>query len=1059
MNVPMFYPVFEDGQVLTSGLLNDIIDYVEPQERLTRSKLVGIGIVCGLTPDWNAAARTLRLSRGVAVTSEGYLIAEDEVVFDRFRPYTVPIPSGPTATAEEKAKARYPFLFSGNTQRQAFELLPTDFQPAPGEAAPTALSDAFVADKTVLLFLETNLESLKNCDVNDCSDKGSEMNLTLRRLLVTRTVADTILDEEEKIAGRPVDRASHPRLGLSPLAIEKINPAGAQIDNLPELYLRTLTTAGSAAQQLMPAMRAAWEAYRPLLQDLYPAVRFPNGPIPNHHFFNMAAAFAETPTLVQYLHGGVHDVLRTYNEFIERAALFDTECNPNPARFPRHVLAGDVEPLPVTFSRAPSTLAEYANYDPLTATGGPAPEGPPAPRRHHFVPSPAVADGADKLAELRSLFSRMVLLPQTYATRGLLGADIEFTPSRDGAAPLGERAIPFYYRFERTGDLFANWSWRKARAGLYGSIFSYQFTASAQQHPLVFRQDGEDFVRIEGVVGKPLGTAMQSLIDQKRALGVSFSIEPVWIGMRSDASQNDAARTQALAAVRQLLMCRMRDLDVIFLMLMAGLFAFLVWLVQQLGRLNATQTTRPPVSAGTVTTVPVQPAGGLADALNIRNVAFLNLDSVQQSRLRTTSERTLSTIRTAGAIRADTVRTLVTEASDTALAPVAVASIFDRVRDSTIGGELIDRVRVAVGDLGIAGDRLVLTNTVYPAVALMARAEEMMQVTSARSIADFDEARFDTALRGFADAFEAYASHAETDPARVPPEVASANSAILARRDFVASLSSQFNAAAITAELNKRVQSMLLEMTLPGFARKHPGMDHKAGVPVGGTFVLVYGSARDIQAGLTEALAQLRGGMAKSFADVLGGAPPTVASASAVEAIIASSRPRSRDVLDEFVVLADFCLPYLCCDSDCSDVVIDRRFGRGEIVVAPPVIVSPSPQPAPTPAPTPIPGPTPTPTPTPDPTPTPRPSATGTVEISVFQRVGAREAAVEGATVLISGDANTRPAEVPMRAPTITRTLPAGRYSLVATVGTRRSPATPLELRAGAAERVRLVVE
>ena len=193
MNVPMFYPVFENGQVLTSGLLNDIIDYVEPQERLTRSKLVGIGIVCGLKPDWNAAARTLRLSRGVAVTSEGYLIAEDEVIFDRFRPYTVPIPSGPTATAEEKAKARYPFLFNGNTQRPAFELLPTDFQPAPGEAAPTALTDAFVADKTVLLFLEVNLELLKNCDVNDCSDKGSEMNLTLRRLLVTRTVADQIL--------------------------------------------------------------------------------------------------------------------------------------------------------------------------------------------------------------------------------------------------------------------------------------------------------------------------------------------------------------------------------------------------------------------------------------------------------------------------------------------------------------------------------------------------------------------------------------------------------------------------------------------------------------------------------------------------------------------------------------------------------------------------------------------------------------------------------------------------------------------------------------------------
>src|SRR5262249_61683976 len=97
MNVPMFYPVFEDGQVLTSGLLNDIIDYVEPQQRLTRSKLVGIGIVCGLQPDWNATTRTLRLSRGVAGASAAYLIAADQGGLGRFRPSTHPIPSGPGA--------------------------------------------------------------------------------------------------------------------------------------------------------------------------------------------------------------------------------------------------------------------------------------------------------------------------------------------------------------------------------------------------------------------------------------------------------------------------------------------------------------------------------------------------------------------------------------------------------------------------------------------------------------------------------------------------------------------------------------------------------------------------------------------------------------------------------------------------------------------------------------------------------------------------------------------------------------------------------------------------
>jgi hypothetical protein len=32
--------------------------------------------------------------------------------------------------------------------------------------------------------------------------------------------------------------------------------------------------------------------------------------------------------------------------------------------------------------------------------------------------------------------------------------------------------------------------------------------------------------------------------------------------------------------------------------------------------------------------------------------------------------------------------------------------------------------------------------------------------------------------------------------------------------------------------------------------------------------------------------------------------------------------PAGTDPLDDFVVLADFCIPYLCCDTDCSDIVL-----------------------------------------------------------------------------------------------------------------------------------------
>lgn len=1068
MDIQTFYPVFETGQVLTSLHLNDIVDYLEPQDRLTRTRLTGLGIVCGLEPDWDSAAKALTLSCGAAITSEGYLIAEDEVVLDRYRPYSVPIPSGPGATTEQKARARYSFLFDGSDQREAYELLPTDFQPGPGEAPLAALSDAFVSDKTVILFLECSLESLKNCDINDCSDKGSEMNLTLRRLLVTRAIADRILDQEEEIAGRPVDRANHPRLDLAPLSIEKINPANHEIDTLSDLYDRILSAAANAGDQLLPAMRDAWDAYQPLLEDMFPASRFPNGPIPKHHFLNMLAAFAETPALVQYLHGGMHDILRSYNEFIVCAARFDADCCPEPGRFPKHVLAGDVEPRPVAFGQAPSSLADYAAYNPLTAIGGPAPEGVPAARRHHIEPSLALDAGNDKLAELRSVFSRMVLLAQTYATRGLLGAEIGLTPSRDGAAPLGERAIPFYYRFKTTGDLLRNWSWRKSRSHLLGSVFSHQFSIAAKVHPLLPRQDDQDFVRIEGIVGKPLGTTMAELIQQKQALGVSFAIEPVWIGYGTPgadgAKLDEDSKALAQTALKTLLLCRMRDLDVIFLMIMAALFAFMVWIVQALGRLDATKALKQKNGGQGSPSEPGDASSGDGFGFFAKGQHFgvLNLDPEEQSRLRGVSDSLLVKTRKKRKLGDDVVKQLVDEgAGDQPLAMVAVGSVYDKVRDKSIGGELFDRVRVATGELGIEGDKDALTASIYPSVALMARAEEMMQVTSVASIAEFDEAKFGTAFNGFADAYQVYADKAETDPEIASKEIVDTNKAIVANRTSIVDTASQFSGAAITDELNKRLLSMFEDLILLGYARKHPGLEHKAGVPVGGTLVLVYGSRYDIDVGMKKAMGELSSAFDGRFSKLVEAAAPSLAVDKTVSELLAISQPQSEDVLDQFVVLGDFCLPYHCCETDCSDVEVLKRIIDLDGVVTggddqppPPEPPPPPPEPPEPPPPPPPPPPEP-PEPEPEPDPEQPDGKTGNVEVSVVH-ADSRPAA--GAIVTITNLATGEMTTAKPEQPTEVLQLEPEAYVFSATLQSLQSEPEEVLVETGVTTTVKLVL-
>ena len=45
-------PFFQANQVLTYNHLNELAAYLYQQERYTRNKLIGSGIVCGLSFSW-----------------------------------------------------------------------------------------------------------------------------------------------------------------------------------------------------------------------------------------------------------------------------------------------------------------------------------------------------------------------------------------------------------------------------------------------------------------------------------------------------------------------------------------------------------------------------------------------------------------------------------------------------------------------------------------------------------------------------------------------------------------------------------------------------------------------------------------------------------------------------------------------------------------------------------------------------------------------------------------------------------------------------------------------
>jgi hypothetical protein len=82
------YIIFEPDQVLTNDHLNELFEYLDTQERLTRNKLIGIGIVCGLEIDYQT--NSILISKGCGVTSKGYLIVQEETAYTQYISYTLP---------------------------------------------------------------------------------------------------------------------------------------------------------------------------------------------------------------------------------------------------------------------------------------------------------------------------------------------------------------------------------------------------------------------------------------------------------------------------------------------------------------------------------------------------------------------------------------------------------------------------------------------------------------------------------------------------------------------------------------------------------------------------------------------------------------------------------------------------------------------------------------------------------------------------------------------------------------------------------------------------------
>ncbi|MEU4156362.1 hypothetical protein [Actinoplanes sp. NPDC026670] len=720
------YAVYQANQVLTEAQLNETRDYLDEQERLTRADLIGIGILCGL--DASLAGTTVSLTKGCGVTSQGYLIVEpNDVDLLFWNDYTLP------------DQLPYPPLHDGTgKQFPLWELSPTKETGS----RPLAAGELDLGDKAMLLLLELRRQGMRTCAPDDCDDRGSAVTATVRRLLIRTADLTTMLAAAGADPGTEagvLDRLTLPDLRMPRVDVPNSGPVtSADVLAAFQRAFRDHTLVNHVAT----ALGEAYRIFRPLL-----AAAFPNDPFTDVEtrfgFLDTVPKTIGQVRFLQYYWDLFDDLIRAYDDFRWAGTELLAVCCPPAGLFPRHLALGVLDP---------TSVAEPAGY------------------RHRFLPSPATARCGDLLV----LFRRLVAMldrftdepPLPKRDRGRFDSQIRITPSVYGPGPLSAAAIPYYYESDGTTPLHQVWNpeqtrRRRADRNLGYRADKYGTAPDFVLDPLAYGLEPYNFLRVEGHLGKALGTTMATLLHLRTTYRLPIEVVALRTGAFDESIPVDLTGQD----------CRFDDLEALYATLKAELICFLCKQVQYFYGLPS-----PGTAAGTVAREPI-----------------------------------LSLLR----------------ACDPGF----------RVQPETVGRVIENMLArtgfFAVGQSGAGTNVEFLAQTFSLVNAMSALFGELTA-----DVRHLDAARFATGYGNLVESATAF----EAARAAVRPGTDNLfTSAGLADRltDIVWRCRLE-PFRALQAEYRRRFKEAQQAQLLSTFLDRHPGVQHHAGVPLGGTFILVY---------------------------------------------------------------------------------------------------------------------------------------------------------------------------------------------------------------------------
>ena len=483
------YPIFEADQVLSQKHLNQLVSYLEEQDRLSRVYLHGMGVVCGLEI-LKPNKSSIKITCGTAITSLGFLIPFKGNYYDQYKESILDEDFLEADTSKhDYLSSIYQSAATYSSLSSCIELLPSNSE----DEEKQALTEEILVNKVVMLLLESPLIDEKNCITVDCADKGKRLELKVKVLLVDPGLLQELKFNQSNCAYGYLNRLKLPRFNVPKTDLI----TGSQVNNAFDNIIKKSTG------PLSDSIKEVHGYFKDSFSDLVNYDRLQNA---SAIISSVHDKYSDTVYL-QYVWDWLQDLAETQNEISDYHACSLSTCCPDKDYFPFHVLLGSSE----TNTDLVESDDEMYNF------------------RTHFITSGiASAKEKNELEILKGFIQKLIVLLSNFEINASIVKDpIRITPSNSAIKPLSGRAIPYYYNDTLETNKF--WSPSLSQKNLNKNILSYnseKYNPSNPQvsQPLLYDIFQNDFYRVEGHVGKQYEEAITEIIAQKEQYRLPFKV-------------------------------------------------------------------------------------------------------------------------------------------------------------------------------------------------------------------------------------------------------------------------------------------------------------------------------------------------------------------------------------------------------------------------------------------------------------------------------------------------------------------------------------------------------